>query len=81
MMDAEELEKVKNQAESTLVFGEVELLNRTMNLAFAAMLGNSDLVNEGSARIQKVTAKGLQLMAKDILRPENSSTLYYRAKR
>lgn len=81
MMDAEELEKVKNQAESTLVFGEVELLNRTMNLAFAAMLGNPDLVNEGSARIQKVTAKGLQQMAKDILRPENSSTLYYRAKR
>ena len=32
-LDEKELAKVKNQAESTLAFSEVELLNRAMNLS------------------------------------------------
>ena len=34
----EELAKVKNQAEATLAFSEVELLNRAMNLPTRLML-------------------------------------------
>jgi predicted Zn-dependent peptidase len=75
-----ELNKVKNQAEATLVFSEVELLNRAMNLAFNASLGNPELINQESAYIQAVTPESLQAMAKRVLRKENSSTLYYRAK-
>jgi len=74
----EELTKVKNQAESTLAFSEVELLNRAMNLAYAANAGNPDLVNQEAAKIQAVTSNNIQTMARQILRPENSSTLYYR---
>jgi zinc protease len=77
-VDADELQKVKNQAEATQTFSEVELLNRAMNLAFAANAGNADLVNQESARIQAVTVEGLHTVARRILRPENSSTLYYR---
>ena len=51
----EELAKVKNQAEATLAFSEVELLNRAMNLAYAANVGNPDFVNEEAALIQAVT--------------------------
>ena len=40
-----ELAKVKNQSESSLVFSEVELLNRAMNLAFYANLGDAGEVN------------------------------------
>jgi zinc protease len=74
----EELAKVKNQAESTLAFSEVELLNRAMNLAFAANAGEPELVNQEADKIQAVRADGVQHMARQILRPENSSTLYYR---
>ena len=73
----EELTKVKNQAESTLAFSEVELLNRAMNLAYAANAGNPDLVNQEADKIQSVTADGVRLAARQILRPDNSSTLYY----
>lgn len=73
-----ELTKVKNQAESTLAFSEVELLNRAMNLAYAANAGDPELVNQEAAKIQTVTPDAVQAMARQILRPDNSSTLYYR---
>jgi zinc protease len=75
----DELAKVKNQAEATLAFAEVELLNRAMNLAFAANSGNPDLVNEEAAHIQAVTADDVQSIAGKVLQKENCSTLYYRA--
>lgn len=77
----EELQKVKNQAEATLIFSEVELLNRAMNLAFAALEGDPDYVNREPAIIQQVTALEVQTMANDILIPENCSTLYYKVKK
>ena len=75
----EELTKVKNQAESTLVFSEVELLNRAMNLAFAANAGNVEYANEESSKIQAVTVDDISDQAKSILTKENCSTMYYRA--
>jgi predicted Zn-dependent peptidase len=77
----EELAKVKNQAESTLVFSELEVLNRAMNLAYAAVLGDPEGVNQESAKIQAVTPAQVQAEARAILRPDNCSTLYYRAQR
>ena len=79
MLPEMELLKVKNQAESTLAFSEIELLNRAMNLAYAASAGNPDLVNKEAEKIQAVTVEDIQNMAKSVLRKENSSTLYYRA--
>jgi predicted Zn-dependent peptidase len=76
-----ELAKVKNQAESTLVFSEVEMLNRAMNLAFAANLGDPEDVNREGEKLQAVTPGDVQRMARQILRPTNTSTLYYRAQK
>ena len=75
----EELAKVKNQSEATLAFSEVELLNRAMNLAYAANAGNPDLVNQEADLIQAVTADDIQAIARQVLRKDNCSTLYYRA--
>lgn len=80
-IDEEELQKVKNQAEATLVFSEVDLLNRAMNLAFAALHGDPDYVNKEPEIIQQISAEELRNMAESILVPENCSTLYYRAKK
>ncbi|RPD49599.1 insulinase family protein [Hymenobacter sediminis] len=76
---AEELEKVKNQAEASIVFSEIELLHRAMNLAFSKLLGSADLVNQESAKVQAVTPASVLAAAREVLRPENCSTLYYRA--
>ncbi|GAA4401216.1 pitrilysin family protein [Nibrella viscosa] len=75
----DELSKVKNQAEATLAFSEVELLNRAMNLAFAANAGNADLVNEEADKIQAVSVDDIQAIAGQVLQKANSSTMYYRA--
>ena len=74
-----ELEKVKNQAISSVAFGEMELLNRAMHLAFAANLGDPNLANKEIESINAVTAESVIQAAKEILRPENCSTLYYKA--
>jgi len=78
-VDEGELAKVKNQAEATLAFSEVELLNRAMNLAFAANAGDAELVNRESETIQAVTTDAVRQAAQTVFRPENGSTLYYRA--
>lgn len=77
----EELEKVKTQAESTLAFGEIEVLNRAMNLAFAKLSGDANLVNSESKLINAITLSDIQRVAQNILREENSSVLYYHAER
>jgi zinc protease len=73
-----EVSKVKNQTEATLAFSEVELLNRAMNLAFAANAGNVDWANDDAEIIRNLTSEDIY-KAGNILRPENASTLYYRA--
>jgi zinc protease len=75
----EELTKVKNQAEATIEFGEVEVMNRAMNLAFAKLSGDANLVNEEISRIEQVTPGDIQRVAKIVLAEDNSNTLYYKA--
>ena len=76
----EELEKVKNKAESTQVFSEMELLNRAMNLAYAEMLGDANLANEETAKIRAVTLEDIRAVAKEVIRKTNASVLRYHAK-
>lgn len=74
-----ELEKVKNQAESTLEFGEMEVMNRAMNLAFSKLSGDANLVNEEGTKINAVTTDDIKRVAGDILKDSNASVMYYRA--
>jgi zinc protease len=75
----EELFKVKNLAISTLEFGEVEVINRAMNLAFSALSGDPELVNSELDCIQEVKADDIQRLANQILNESNSNVLYYHA--
>ena len=75
----QELQKAKNQALSTVEFGEVEVINRAMNLAFAALLGDATLVNKEEEKIQAVTLSGIHDRAKEIFKEENSSVMFYEA--
>ena len=75
-----ELDKVKNQAYSTLEFSEVEVMNRAMNLAFAKLSGDANLVNDEGRRIEAVTLEDIRRVGKNILREDNASVMYYKAK-
>jgi zinc protease len=75
----EELEKVKNQSESTIEFGNVEVINRAMNLAFSALLGDPNLINTELEKIRSVSREDIIRVSADILKEENASVLYYNA--
>lgn len=75
----EELTKVKNQAEATIEFGETEVMNRAMNLAFARLSGDANLVNREIELVDSVTSSDIQRVGKMIVREENSSVLYYKS--
>ncbi|MBX2897224.1 MAG: insulinase family protein [Cyclobacteriaceae bacterium] len=73
----EELTKTKNQALTTMEFEKVEVMNRAMNLAFAALSGDIDSVNHESEKIARIGLAEIQQAALEILKPENESVLYY----
>lgn len=76
-IQGDDLEKVKNQSESSHLFSQIEVLNRAMGLAFAAFLGNIDLVNNEQQYFRKVTKDEVVGAASRVLRPTNCSTLFY----
>ncbi len=76
----EELEKVKNQAEATVEFGEVEVLQRAMNLAFCTVQGDTEEVNRETDRIRAVSVSDVLKARQKFLTRENCSSLFYHAK-
>ncbi|MEM0993140.1 MAG: pitrilysin family protein [Bacteroidota bacterium] len=79
-VDEQELQKVKNRVESTLVFSEASVLNKAINLSFFEALGNIDRINEEAALYQQVSVEDMARVAKEILQRKRCSTLKYRAK-
>lgn len=76
-----ELQKVKNKIESTLVFSEINFLNKAMNLAQFELLGQADDINKEVDHYRAVTSQALLETAQRTFRKENSSTLYYHARK
>ena len=74
---AYELRKVKNRVLSGKIFSDISVLNKAMNLAFYAYIGNVDLINSMTKKYRQVTAEQIHSLAKRILDDKNCSTLYY----
>lgn len=72
-----ELNKVKNRAESLLVFSEMSLLDKATNLAYFELLGDGNLLNTEGEEIQKVTAGEIKRVANFMFDKDKSSTLHY----
>ncbi len=73
----EELTKVKNKIEAYVTFGEVNVLNRAMNLAYFDMLGNAAGVNHEIEKYMAVTPDSLQQAAARIFDKNKSNTIKY----
>ncbi|WP_316785146.1 pitrilysin family protein [Pedobacter frigiditerrae] len=75
----DELIKVKNKSESIMVFSEMSLLDKAMNLAYYELLGDAELLNIEIDKYLAITAEQIQEAAKTTFKKERSSTLYYLA--
>jgi zinc protease len=76
---ADELTKVKNKTESTMIFSEMSLLDKAMNLAYFELLGDADGLNHETDKFLQVTAEQIKAEANKLFRKDNSSTLIYLA--
>ncbi len=81
LVPVNELTKVKNKTESTMVFSEMSLLDKAMNLAQFELFGDADMLNMEIEKYNSVTAADIQAQAQKIFRQENSSTLVYLAEK
>ena len=75
-----ELEKVKNKFEANMLMGEINVMNKAMNLGFYAMTGRLELINEETDIYRSLTREEVAEFAHKIFTKNNSSTLIYRAK-
>lgn len=75
-----ELEKVKNKFEANMLMGEINVMNKAMNLGFYAMTGRLELINEEADIYRSLTREEVAEFAHKIFTKNNSSTLIYRAK-
>lgn len=79
-VEESELQKVKNKVELTMLFAELSILDKAMNLAFFEMLSQAEDYNQEVAKYAAVTAEDVQRVAKELFSKENSSTLFYKSK-
>ena len=80
LVDGQELEKVKNQFESTQIFGNINYLNVATNLAWFELLGKAEDLEKEVERYRSVTAMQLREVAQSAFRKENGVVLYYKSK-
>ena len=76
-----ELEKVKNKFEANTLFGELNVMNKAMNLGYYEMIGDLPLINREVDIYRSLSAEDVADFSRRTFRSENSSTLIYRAKR
>lgn len=76
-IDEWELQKLKNNIESNLVFSEMNVLNKAINLAFFDLLDDIDLINTEGKKYQELCVEDILMQAQKMLTEENCSTLYY----
>ena len=75
-----EMEKVKNKFEANMLMGEINVMNKAMNLGFYAMIGDLDLLNSEADIYRSIDRQELMSFARRCFVERNSSTLIYRAK-
>jgi zinc protease len=79
LVNASELQKVKNKTESMMAFEDLSLMNRANSLATYELLGDADLMNKELGMYQAVTEEDIQNECRNIFTEDNCSTLFYRS--
>ncbi len=80
-MEENELQKIKNNMEASLVFSEMEVSSKALNLAVFELMGDAAEVNREAEKYQAVKTERVKELAEKNLVDTNCSTLYYYAKK
>ena len=75
-----ELRKVQNKFEANITFGELNVMNKAMNLGYYRMLGDMSLLNGEIDIYRSITAEEIADYIRTHLTPTQSATLIYRKK-
>jgi zinc protease len=78
LMPEIELIKLKNKAESILIFSEMGSLNKAINLAYFEALGKPELINQEVDLYNNITIEDIQRLSRQIFVAENCSELFYK---
>jgi zinc protease len=81
LVSEKELQKQQNRLESQQIFGDLGALNKAMNITFYELMGDASLINSDVNKYLSVTRADIQRVSQEIFKPENSSVLYYKAKK
>jgi len=73
------LQKIKNQGEAMKTYENIQLLNRAMNLAYYAHLGDSDLYWQEFEKKSEISTEQILMWSKKLLQEDQSSVLYYQS--
>lgn len=73
------LMKIKNQSEAMKTFESIKLINRAMNLAYYAHLGNPDLYWQEFEKKSALDQDAIQTWASKLIQEENASVLHYQS--
>jgi hypothetical protein len=76
-LEKDELTKVQNKVEASLVYADMSVLNKAMNLSMFELLDDADMINHEVEKYRAVTEASFMINAKNVLRKENCSTLHY----
>jgi zinc protease len=76
-VEARELQKIKHRFESTIIFSEMNAMNKAQNLAFYEILDRAELMNEEVETYYRVSAADMQRCANVLFQAKNSATLIY----
>jgi len=72
-----EIQKIKNKAESKILFSEISYQSKAGNLALFEFMGNVDMVNEEVNFYESTNIFKIKECAKEIFNANNCSTLLY----
>ncbi len=75
-----ELRKVQNKFEANITFGELNVMNKAMNLGYYKMLGDMSLLNGEVEIYRSITAEEIADYIRTHLNRNQSATLIYRRK-
>ncbi len=76
-----ELEKVKNKFEASTLFGEINVMNKAMNMGYYSMIGDLPLINKEVDIFRSLKVDDIRQFAQKTFATEHSNTLIYRAKK
>ena len=74
-----DLQKIKNQGEAMKSYESIQLINRAMNLAYYAHLGNPELYWQEFEAKSIIEASQIKTWANRLLQEDQASVLYYQS--